>query len=216
MFTRTKKWLLIGLLGLVLGLTGFTYSASPAQEGTTPEHYNRVRGIVREVGDHSLGVETLAGQTVTVTWNEQTVCIIRGSGVEDSSSACERIEVGDLVRAFGQRNGNTLNARRIAAFAPPQGAGGVRGTVQAVGDHSLEVLALSGETVTVNWDEDTRCIIRGRGDAESTSACERIAVGDHVRAIGLREGNTLDARRIVACVPGAKPARTTARTTPDQ
>jgi hypothetical protein len=219
MLTRTKKWLISGVLGLglVLSLAGFTYAAPPAQEGTTPEHRARIRGIVQEVGDQALTVQTLAGETVTVAWNDETVCVIRGRGDAGSQSACERIQVNDLVKAFGQRSGNTLNARRIAAFVPPEDLGRVRGTVQAVGDHSLTVLTPGGETVTVAWGDETRCVIRGRGAADTQSACERIQVGDHVRAIGQREGNTLNARRIVARVPQQpNPARSQAPTTTDK
>lgn len=202
MLTRTKRWLMSSVLGLglVLSLAGFTYAA-PAQQSTTPEHRDRVRGIVREVGDHSLNVETPRGQMVTVVWNDATQCIIKGWGAEDNQSVCERIEVDDLVNAVGRRSGNTLTARRIVAHVPPEGLGRVRGVVQAVGDHTLAVQTPGGEIVTVTWNDETRCVIRGRGAEDSRSACERIQVGDHVKATGQRDGNTLNARRIVARAP---------------
>ena len=79
----------------------------------------------------------------------------------------------------------------------------VRGTVQAVGDHSLTVMTASGNTVTVMWDVNTECTIGDRSSGEDrphASVCGRIQVGDFVKAEGQRMSSALNAREIKAGV----------------
>jgi hypothetical protein len=77
-----------------------------------------LRGTVTATGDHSLTVQTLRGESVTVTWSDTTTCVIRGNGDGADSSACSRIQTGDHVAAAGEFDGTTLNAHHIWAFVP--------------------------------------------------------------------------------------------------
>jgi len=213
MLTRTMQWLgRAGLaLALTLSLTGFTFAApSSPQTSSATADVNIVRGTVQAVGSNSLTVLAIGGQTTTVVWNDQTLCVIWGIGATaaDSQPACARIQVGDFVRAIGDRAGDTLNARRIfASTAPLHDRDRVSGTVQAVGDHTLTLLTVAGETLTVAWNNSTVCLIVGRGAEDSRSACADIQVGDHIRAIGERVGSIFNANRIVAHVPSQERGR---------
>jgi hypothetical protein len=75
-------------------------------------------GTVAATGDYSLTVQAPGGRSVTVAWNEATVCVIRGQGDGTDSSACSRIQVGDHIAAAGHFDGTTLNAHHIWAFVP--------------------------------------------------------------------------------------------------
>jgi len=170
-----------------------------------------VRGTVQAVGSNSLTVLAVGGQTTTVTWDDSTLCVIWGTGTTatDNQPACARIQVGDAVKAVGDRAGDTLKANRIFAStsAPGQSRSRVSGTVQAVGSNTLTILSVAGQTVTVAWNSSTVCLIVGKGAVDNQSACADIQVGDHIRALGQMVGNvanTFNASRIVDHVPGVR------------
>ncbi len=210
MSTRIMKWVgSVGLaLVLALSVTGLTFAApSSSQNPAGSQDANMVRGTVQAVGSNSLTVLAVGGQTTTVTWDDSTLCVIWGTGTTatDNQPACARIQVGDAVKAVGDRAGDTLKANRIFAgtSAPGQSRSRVSGTVQALGTNTLTILSVAGQTVTVAWNSSTICLIVGKGAVDNQSACADIQVGDHIRALGQMIGDTFNASRIVDHVPGA-------------
>ncbi len=178
---------------LVFGTTGFTYAAPASPE---PDAGNvRAAGRVVSLAAPDFVLRTLRGDVTVHT---------TGATTWRNLSGFDALQPGMFVGVAGVQEGNgTINARIVERRPLAR----IAGVVQGVGDHTLTVHTLSGATVTVAWGEQTRCVIRGTGDAAGEdSACSRIQVHDRIVAEGLREGNTLHAWHIAVRVPGDGPA----------
>lgn len=179
---------IILVVATALGVTGAAFAA-PAE--TEPDARVQLAGEILSLSDPDFVVRDGVGGVYPVHTT--------GATQWHNLSGFGDLRVGMRVGVAGVLQGNgTITAFNVGVRAPVRLAGLVTGT----GDHSLTVDTLSGRTVTVVWNADTRCVIYGRGDgAESNSACARIQTGDHIAAAGERDGDRVIANWIAAWVP---------------
>jgi hypothetical protein len=167
-----------------------------------PPKGERMRGLgkVTDVGDDSITVERLGGETVTVYVDEETT--FRISGVEDPG--LEDIEMDDVVAGVVvKQEDDTLLAKRIAVVPPKDERVRGLGKVVEVGDDSLTVETRDGGTRTVYVDDETTFRIKSVEDP----GLDDINVGDVVAGQAEKqEDDTLLAKLIIVVPPkGERP-----------
>ena len=212
---RFKYFVVVMLVVGILASTVVVY----AQEGEDLSPGPRrpaLTGEVTEVTDSSLTLLTPDGETVVVNFDDETTVHLWEDHSEGSLSD---VVVGTFVRIGGPPNDDgTVNARDILITPegddgpprPPQGPGGddgrpprppaLTGEVTEVTDTSLTLVTPDGETVVVNFDDETTVHL---WEDHSEGSLSDVEVGTSVRIGGApNDDGTVDARDILITPEG--------------
>lgn len=143
-------------------------------------------GVVMAESDNTVTVATSGSEPLVFAINNKTV--VNGDD--------KAVDVGDGIRAIGQRHGNELvakvlqmsNDESVGYGRPGDGAISLKGEVAAVGSDSFTI-ETTNATTTYAVNEST-LFVRG--------SLDQLEVGDKVHVIGMDAGNSFVARVVIS------------------
>jgi hypothetical protein len=208
--TNTQKAIAIPLLALtVLGggaLLGYA-QLSNADTEDSPRMGMGMRGggVYGEITAINGDIITISGRdgeayTVDAS-NAEVKKFTQGEGPEDIEIS--DLSVGDTIGAHGEVDGTSVDATHVMSGNPGKGMGMMRGRHSGHGVMG-EVTAVDGNTITVTG-RDGESYTVDAGDATVSRVVEGtlsdIAVGDRIGVHGAKDGNSVDAVRIMDDLP---------------
>ncbi|MBI5564457.1 MAG: hypothetical protein HY870_06155 [Chloroflexi bacterium] len=175
---------------------------------------DRAGGMVTAITGTTLAITKLDGSALSVATTSTT----KFQTKDNPNAQFSDINVGDLIEAAGELNGNTLTATRVGFRTPIEKTGPFAlGKISAVNSNSLTLNIGFGRDLTVNVSSST-FIVKRDGQGGQVIQLSDLTVGENVLVIGVRssDGSSMDAKTIIAgkqgnpqggpVKPGAAPA----------
>jgi len=187
-------------VAVVVGATGIASAVTSSGSTTVPPNPFRADrtapaafGTVQSVGANTFTLSTFNGSRLTVDVTGSTTY---RDGVKSTASFAD-VVVGQHVAVMGSRAGSTLTATKVFIGVSGTGSFGAApaafGTVRSVGHDTFTLTTLAGSTITVDVTSSTTYA----DPKVTTPSFADVTVGQHVAAVGSRNGTTLHATKVL-------------------